>query len=60
MNDFIDVRELEYTQIGKCCKLEGIFYLSGKTFIHSQIKGKIFVDKKSTIIFESSSCFEGE
>ena len=60
MNDFIDVKELEYTHIGKHCKLEGTFFFSGKTFIHSHLKGNISVDKDSTIIFEGTSFFEGE
>lgn len=59
MSDYIQLRQQNFSFLGKDCKLNGIFQFKGATRFASQLEGELLMEGRSTLTIEREGKFAG-
>lgn len=59
MSDYIQLRQQNFSFLGKDCKLNGIFHFKGTTRLASQLEGELLMEGRSTLTIEREGKFTG-
>ncbi|MBL6991655.1 MAG: polymer-forming cytoskeletal protein [Bacteriovoracaceae bacterium] len=54
-----DILNQEFTYFGKDCRLNGIFHLTGKSFISGKVEGQLYIENDADLYIETTGTFEG-
>ncbi|MBF0298443.1 MAG: polymer-forming cytoskeletal protein [Oligoflexia bacterium] len=59
-NDFLDIKEQNFSFLGVGARLIGEFHLNGVVRISAQMEGKLFVESSGKLIIERNGSFNGK
>lgn len=60
MSEYIQLRQQDFSFLGKSSKIKGELYLSGTTHLASSIEGEIRMQEKSELTLEHESKVKGD
>ncbi len=59
MKQNIDLKNLDFSFLGKGSKINGVFHLVGATHLASDLEGELHIDDDSNLCIEASGRFKG-
>ena len=59
MENNLELKNQEFTYLGKGSKITGDFHLKGMAYLAAELEGKIFMQANSTLTIERSGSFNG-
>ncbi len=59
MDNFVDIKKMDFSFLGRGSSFNGIFTLKGTTYLNSQLDGKIIVKDKGHFIVEDEGVLVG-
>lgn len=59
MSNYINLRNIDFSFLGKGSKMKGIFHLTGITHISSELEGELTMETKAHLYLERNGKFKG-